>query len=243
MPNTDIYGRVAANAALRCSARGCNKPRSDAALHCQLHRRRARDHGHPEGRRIWPKEYAQERLEVAQLLAKERDHPAIRAGIALVREAMDDAIASTSRGAARPGGTHELARIARAGVTPEAILAEAAAVFLFAQRRPYALPDDARLTFAMGYAVSLLAPRRCLQTRRYASGQVRRFYKPTRGPVRRGLGTWLREGLAPLLVNFQHAAERAQALPQKRRRAMAVPLVALAATSGALLTTKDDTKQ
>jgi hypothetical protein len=168
---------------------------------------------------------------VARIVKKHHDHPAIDAGRSIIRSTLAEAMENPARSPAH----RELARIAQAGTSPEVILIEAAAVFLFARGNPHTLPDDVRLTSAMGYAASLLAPRQCTRTQRTRTGATRRHYREVPGAVRRALGGWLRTELSPLLANLLIAAEATAALQMRRREAMRTLIVNTTTTT----TTKD----
>ena len=51
---------------LPCRIAGCKRPREGATL-CNSHRKRRRHYGDPEGHKVFPKDYAHERREVASL--------------------------------------------------------------------------------------------------------------------------------------------------------------------------------
>jgi hypothetical protein len=107
-------------------------------------------------------------------------------------------------------GAREMQSLAAHGVAPLSILTEAAALFLLSRWDPRKLPDDDRLTFAIGIRVLTLIPRE----RRFGTlkGKPRYRSKSIGKVARREVGRRIRLNLVPLLVNISEAigAERDQ---------------------------------
>ena len=60
-----------ANNTRPCEVSGCAERRFGVSNFCLSHYRAKRAHGHPLGARIWPRDYAQERAEVARILREQ----------------------------------------------------------------------------------------------------------------------------------------------------------------------------
>jgi len=206
----------------------CTRQREGVSRQCTTHRKRWRRLGHPEARRLYPKDYAQERRDVAALFKANPEHAGLLSALAFIREWLD---ASARGDTTQPGCIH-LARLHRRAVTPMAILSEVSAVWWHVAR--YAKPDDDRLTFAMVCSMLALAPRDYIKSYHFKSGE-RRVYRDAGRVDRSAMGEHLRERLAPLFVRVvqaceerermaaaQEAAERAAIVipkPRKKRKA------------------------
>jgi hypothetical protein len=93
----------------------------------------------------------------------------------------------------------ELQQAAQYGITPLQMLTEAAALFPYSENRPQRLPDDDRLTWAIGARVLTMGPRE----RRFGRlhGKPRYYSRGIGKVARREAGKRIRMTLAPLLVN------------------------------------------
>ncbi|MHB8495565.1 MAG: hypothetical protein ACYC9Z_04250 [Casimicrobiaceae bacterium] len=169
-------------------------------------------YGDPEGRKVFPKDYASERREVAGLFRAFPEHPGVLDACKWLRGWLDASIAGDK---SQPGYLH-IARLDRWNITPLAILSEVCAVWLYAMRHPHTLPDDQRLTFALAGQALLLAPRDYVKSYHYKSGESRQ-YREARYEARKAIGDHLRLTLARLLVNVAHTCE--ERLQQKQNRA------------------------
>jgi hypothetical protein len=197
---------AAANVRRPCRLSGCSFGRVAFSPFCRSHAARVERYGHPEGRPIDPKEYAFERQSVEKLLATHSEHEGVKSAVQWLQRWLDAA----QRGEDVPGG-RDFARLAAHGVLPLSILVESAALFLLAHWSPRRLPDDDRLTFAIGVRALCLAPRE----RRYGTlnGKSRYFSRSIGKVARREVGRRIRLNLGPLLVNVSENidAEREQA--------------------------------
>jgi hypothetical protein len=201
---------------------GCRKRRdpSRAASFCIGHATRWRNYGNEHGRRIFRKEYREERKAVDALFKKYPTHPGLLQATAWVRSWLDAAAA----GERVPGAVH-VARLQRYGVEPRDILAEVCAVFAWERRHPRALPDDGvPLTYAMAIAMLYLVPREQVTAYSYPSG-VRRRYKEAGGTTRKEVGDHLRMHLVRLLVNVHQAIEQEQQATKNAALAMSAPFI------------------
>ena len=217
MTNRTIQARVRENRG-PCAVSGCLNTRSGAAGHCRRHREAKRLHGHPEGRNLLPREYAAERREVAAILNANSGHPGLRSSV----EWIDAWLAAAAAGTPMISAL-ELARLAHHGVTGARVLEEAAAVWMVAHRRPARLPDDARLTMALGTAVLRLAPQPVTSVREHNGRTIRRYreaYKADREAIGRGI----RDKLGLLLHNIALTPDRTAQQKREAQRALSEPL-------------------
>lgn len=219
------------NSAHACDLRSCGRPRTGLNRWCVDHLRHAQRYGHPQGRPLRPNLWAVERGLVANLLAKNANHPGQLQALEWVRGLL--AQAASNEGAYR--GAEELARLSRHGVTALGILTELCAVSLYLGSNPRAVPDDRSWDFAVSSAVFQLAPRPRRITRRPGgawpvSGKVdpRRTYAPKpRTSALAHVGLLLRQALAPFLANVQTAIESRDAQRIAFEAALTAPLSAL----------------
>lgn len=129
-------------------------------------------------------------------------------------------------------GGRELARLARHGVTPSAVLTEVLAFWLWVNDHPQALPDDKARDFACSRAVFNLAPRDRRATR--GPGISGTWGRKTTTPqsyspkalhsALNHVGTHLRIALADITANTLHSIERQRALKVDREAVMRQPL-------------------
>jgi hypothetical protein len=142
---------------------------------------------------------------VERFLVKHAKHEGVRSALAWLQTWLDAATLGED-----VAGGREMQRLAAHGVPPLSILTESAALFLLSRWNPRRLPDDDRLTFAIGIRVLTLAPRE----KRFGSlkGKPRYFCRSIGKASRRDVGRRIRLNLAPLLVNIAEAigAERDQ---------------------------------
>ena len=117
----------------------------------------------------------------------------------------------------------DMNRLARHGVTGFDVLTEATALMLLARWNPKRLPDDIRLTYAIGTRVLRLAP----MEKRFGGlrgGKPRTYSARLRKTSRRHVGKYIREGLQPFFVNALDAIDKQQEERQRREAALSQPL-------------------
>jgi hypothetical protein len=209
---------------LPCDVAGCQRMRIGAARHCEPHRERRWRYGHPLGRRIYMKDYAAERKEVAALFAAYPEHPGIRSACKWLR----DWIEAAGRGEQVPGTIH-VARVHRYEVPALAVLTELCAVWLHVERHRF--PDDQRLTFALAIAMLSLAPRDHLKSWHYKSGE-RRHYRNYGYDVRKDVGDYIRLNLAALFVNVVRGVEHLHHTEREARASLSAPFTNTTNTTG-----------
>lgn len=220
--------QVAANVLKACDAPRCNQPRHKLQAWCKDHHAKARAYGHPDARPLRPKEWARQRKEVSALLALNPEHPGLLAVLQYLKDWMADGAANEHT---KKGG-RELARLARHGVTPSAVLTEVLAFWLWVNDHPQALPDDKARDFACSRAVFNLAPRDRRATR--GPGISGTWGRNTTTPqsyspkalhsALNHVGTHLRIALADIAANTLHSIERQRALKVDREAVMRQPL-------------------
>lgn len=207
-----IRPKLARNESEQCDIQRCERRRHGLTRLCAMHRSRRRRFGHAEARMILPRDYMQERREVAALFKANPEHAGLLSALAFIREWLD---ASAQGDKQQPGFAH-VARLDRRGVTPMIILLEVSAVWLHVDR--YQKPDDVRLDFSLALAMLRLAPRDFVRGYQYPSGE-RRYYRDAGHGDRAAIGDYLRSSLAPLFVRVVVACREREARAQQQHAA------------------------
>jgi hypothetical protein len=210
------YAYAAFNSKRRCRANGCTSNRCGISPYCRRHHRGNTHHGHPEGRKIDPREYAYEKKLTEAFLKKHAHHEGLQSALRWI----DRWLHQASVHEAVPG-QREMARIAEHKVTANAILIEVCSVFLFSRFQPKHLPDDQRLTFGLASAVLGLIPRE----KRFgtSNGKYRYYCVPPRKVAKREVGSRIRLTLGPLLLNVALGIEAELEQQQKDLLALHQP--------------------
>lgn len=173
-----------------CRVPFCGLERHGAHHYCQNHVRAMRRYGHPQGVRIYPRDYSAYRTRVHALLRDHLDHPGAQAAIAWLSRWIDRA------GRGEPvAGTGQVCRLHAQGVPAISVLEELAGIATLSHMRPRVLPSDDRLTFALANGMLYLAPRSARFDR---SGHRR--YRPIPKAERAAIGQTIREAIGPLLA-------------------------------------------
>jgi hypothetical protein len=157
-----------------------------------------------------------ERHEVEAFIDKYLHHPGILLALEWLQGCLDDA----ANGVALPHGL-QWARLHRGAVTARSILVEAAALWLYSNRRDSRLADDERLTYAIGTAVLHLAPRTSRTA--WVNGKPARRYQRHSGRARGAFGQWLRDELAILFLRMVDAIQMREQQHHDRRRTLGAP--------------------
>lgn len=193
--------KAARNRGLACRVQSCMVGRASVSPFCDRHAKAVERYGHPEGRALNPKrDYGVERELVASFLARHSQHAGVMSALKWIEKWLEEA----NLGQDVPGRA-EMQRLHANAVSPLAILTEASALFLLSRWNPRRLPDDERLTFAIGIRVLSLAPRE----RRFGTlkGQPRLHCKAIGKVARREVGRRIRLTLAALLANVASAIQ------------------------------------
>jgi hypothetical protein len=210
-----IYINLQRNQLKPCSVPGCTETRHRVAANCYDHEMKRMLYGHPEGRPLHPREYSVERQDVSRLIRSNADHPGIQYALQRIARLL-----SGREPVGRSSLARHLTRLYDAAVKPEAVLTEAAALWLWSSRNPALLPDDIRLEFAIGAAVLRLAPLE--RTVSWRSG--RSYSVSAKTGDRRDLGHLIRNQLGPLLHNLTLTIHREEEQRRSMAQALALPL-------------------
>lgn len=206
--------RLEQNRQRQCNTRGCVKFRAGLSYYCGTHAKAMKRHGHPEARKIKKKEYEGERSHVVRFMRLHVNHPALRAAVKWADLWLREAAAGQPVPAAS-----NVARLAAGGVTGADIIEEVLALWLHSYWHPTALPDDLRLTKALGTNVLLLAPQDT--TGLTPSGHKK--WRELGATVRREAGEHVRGSLGLFALNVFDALERQQKTKQDHAQALRLP--------------------
>jgi len=163
------------------------------------------------------REYLREVEEVSQFLEHHANHVGVRIGIQCLQQWLD---AAKARDHTVPA-YEQMARLSISRVSALSILIEVAAVWLYATRNIRALDDGEQLTFALGTAVLHLAPRAVRAV--WVQGEQREMPRRIGGPARREVGQYIRDTLAPLLLNVATTIDRTTLRSDDTRAALRAP--------------------
>jgi hypothetical protein len=112
-------------------------------------------------------------------------------------------------------------------VEPQAALAAVVGIWLYSFHMPRQLPDDRRLTYAIGHAVLRLRPLTITRSRYdHATGKVQNVHRPPAGLAVGLLGRRSRTELAPFLANLTALLEDDHRRATERATALRTPLTA-----------------
>lgn len=211
---------VARNSGNPCKVDGCPYPRHRIGHYCKTHGAAYYNFGHPFGRSIGRTEYATERLEVKEFLTMHSEHPGVVAALQWIDDWMESYVSSDPKlRKMDPPGIDLMRRLKAYGVTPLDVLTTVASLWLYATRYPSKLPDDMRLTYAIGIAVHKLAPAEKKQD--WRTGKTRSVLR--RGPVVRGVGMRFRDTVGALLINIATSINTRVNAKEKLKLSMAAP--------------------
>ena len=203
-----LASRIASNTGLPCMGPRCPRTRYGASRYCRKCRHANTTHGSPNGRKIAKTEYRGDRNAVEQLLAKHGDHEGVRIAERWIAEWIKKAAEARPQTPAQAA----LIRLFRQAVEPRSILVEAAAVWSFATRNPHSLPDDMRLTMALGTAIAHVVPTQFLYEHK---GCYR--YKRVAPTAKRDIGVSIRQTLGLLLVRIAEGVADKERRTQQQR--------------------------
>ena len=189
-----IYERRRENEVKVCRYAPCKNLRRGLSRFCTYHEGKQTRYGHPEGCFVPPRQYLGEMDEARMFVEKHLGHKAVQATIewfdVWLREAANG-IPVLARA--------EFRRLAEHGVTGKDCVVSVLAVWLYAHRRPAALPSDARLTFAIALSVLYLAPREKKVS--WRNGKAKEYGKHIGHRIRRDVGRLIRTTLGLFLYN------------------------------------------
>lgn len=211
MSKTYTKSAVAHNETLTCDLCGSNRYR--LGRWCRRHSRRLQRNGHPEALRLKSPEYRGERETARRFISQHVEHPAVKAAVKWATRWLEAAAAGEKVPAAS-----ELKRLRTDGIAGRQIVEEALSVWLVSRWRPSRLPDDMRLTFALGNAVLFLSPRR----KRYSARGIA-WYSDLGSKIRREAGEHVRRTLGIFCVNAAVALEAEQQAARNEHRDLREP--------------------
>jgi len=188
-----------------CDVRGCPKARVWTTSRCKKHNLNNTWHGRPKAHAVQKKAWKPYRKLVRKLFRRNKHLDVLAAADEFMAQLLTPGPERRPKrngpGAAEYHLQIELTRLKTAGVTPRAALEAAMAVWLLALEQPATLPDDIRLTKALGNAVLRIAKLRKREIR--ADGkQDLRTRQPAGGALDL-LGTKIREHLGVLVFHVE----------------------------------------
>ena len=190
-----------------CDVPQCPNRRVYVGRYCAFHQLRNRAYGNPFGRSISKEEVAPYLKIVRRTLKQLQANASVVAAMDTLRPLLDPGAEPTMPKPLRLNARwllhRELRRIEDEGAKVEEALAATAAVWMFALRNPRELPDDIRLTYALGRAVLKL--RRLACSRVYWNDELQReekTYRAVPGLASRLLGQRVRRQLGVFFLNL-----------------------------------------
>ncbi|HKJ88542.1 MAG TPA: hypothetical protein VKA48_08540 [Gammaproteobacteria bacterium] len=232
MPTSaELRTQQAQNAGRQCAVPGCVKNRHGIGHHCKAHGNRKRVFGHPEGRRIRRSEYLSEAANVTLFLTKHADHPGIEAADRFAENWL------LSGGLSHVPGHTEVDRLRGAGVTPEDVINELLAIWLhlrWASKHVSWLGSEETQVRAIGTALLHLASR----THTYTTASGQRRYKVLPGYLRRDVGRYFVQALAPFAANVMAGIEADLQAKQAGLSALRQPFTSSGGLSGLKTSTR-----
>ena len=200
---------------LTCTAKGCKRSRQGISPFCPTHNTRLHRYGHIDGKAIRKDEYKDERQEVEAFFVQHRGHPAISAACRFIHEWQQEAGRQEAK-----MGQNILVRLHHRCITPQDILVEIMAVWLYSSRNPVHLPDDRRLSYAIAWAMNRLAGHERTTTK-----TGRRSHRvPPQGELLE-TGERVRGALARLFLNMTFAINAKAEKAKADREALSQPFV------------------
>ncbi len=198
-----------------CNVADCAKRRHGLSYYCRAHASAAAHHGHPLARKVKKKDYADARSHVVRFLRIHADHPAVIAAYRWAELWLREAAAGQNVPA-----QENMARLAAGGVTGAEIVEDVLALWLHSRQRPAALPDDARLTKALGTNILLLTPR---DTTGELTLRGQKKYRRLGATVRAEVGEHIRRTLGGFVLNAFTAIDRQMKTKQDHMQALRLP--------------------
>jgi len=180
------------NKARPCAITGCHRRRRHTSKFCRPHERRVYLYGHHAGRYISKQDIASYRRKLSSFLDRYAETPQVTTALGVVEELLRSPSSHASNASSR------LSALVSDGVSARDVLEVAGAVWMYSWSRRGALPDDARLTYQLGYSVLSLRPLPQRARHRPAPwGQPTETVKTITpgGPARRAVGEFLRTRL------------------------------------------------
>lgn len=196
------------NRTFPCSVNGCPNRRAWSSRYCSKHAKRRKLYGHPLGRSLKKRELKDYTEQARSFIIQHQNSPQIEAAY----QFFDDLLKLGN-----PDGSDaekELYRLGTLhGLYPEEALDAVLPIWLYSMAEPRALPDDERLTYALG--IALLKSKTVFNQRTNSANRnyQRRYFTPT-GAARREIGEAIRSRLG---LFFSNVVAFFRELERKRR--------------------------
>lgn len=207
---------ISRNESLPCSVRGCHHFRYKLYASCSHHFFQRRNYGHPESRAISKKELKYERMQIEELIEKNKDHEGIKNAIAW----FDKWLVNAAEG--RPGtpGLQQLCNLYYAGKTGRDLLVTCATLWLFSYRNQRYFPDNLSLEYGLAHQLTRMIK---LEQRYSRSGKKKAV--AVKGKTKKEIGEYIRQNLGVLFVNICHHLQNIEEEKHLLNQTMARPLV------------------
>lgn len=197
---------MSTNSNRQCSVNGCHKHRHNLATFCASHLYKKRQHGHELGRAIEPKEYGYERVLVMDFIDRySSQHEGLQVVIRELNHLLNEGMYKF-----KPRAQELLVALAGNDVDGGDVLEVTATLFLKSLYDERTLPDDKRLTYAIG---------RAMQTS-WKTGLKKRQPSPA---VSKELGLHIRKVAGTVCFNMSNAIEAERNFKQTQVRAKLEP--------------------
>lgn len=197
------------NTSRKCSVKSCSTDRVGFSKYCSTHRFRKLAYGDPESRRWRVKDFETEAEQVRQLVQANSNHPGVQKGIQFFQQWINRACTVGGQLAQR-----QCARLNDEGITAQELLVDCGSIWLYSFDRPWDLPTDTALTYALALAFMCKShnSKGCVSSRGIGT------------TVRRKVGEHIRNGVGMLLSNFRSTLKQAEKDQEETRRLMSQPL-------------------
>lgn len=223
---TNVAARIRRNETHPCNASGCHRLRRRSAAHCRQHERAARLWGHPSGHALPKKLLTVHRATAAAFIAAHAATPQITAALTVVTALL------RGEGVSADATHRHLRCLGQEDVSAGEALEIVLGVLLIAHHSPRDLPDDGRLTMALGYALLSARPMPYRASILRNGRSHHRTLSPS-GTPRREIGTYLRGRLGMFGKNVADAILAKQQKERETGLALATPFVTTNNTSAA----------
>ena len=166
-----------------CSINRCGKPTSGFSIHCELHKRTLRRHGHPEQKGVTVFELKPFRDRIAARRAKNPTNPTWALlehrweALTAHAEATLERHATGTPGVAYERQAAEQLLTLRDGASSQDVIDTALAMFVLSEQRPYRFKSDRALAFQLSRRVRGLAEVNAGKHPDPKTGRIKRTYK------------------------------------------------------------------
>jgi hypothetical protein len=210
-----------ANESLPCAVPGCGGFRRGFSSHCNIHERRYRKYGHHEARPLTASEYKKDQDYLLKVFDEQSDHPGLAHCVKVLQAWMAQATAAEGLDRRKQPypSARQICHLAKQGVTPQALLAAAAAAMYVHQKRPGRFPDDLSRDVSIGASVFKLVPR---PANSFTRAGKKNAVVPQLGSLRH-CGQFFRTNFAAIIITAHKALDDRVNIGQKVQEACRVP--------------------